>query len=151
MAVRANKVANKGIVGGVYWSSWKDQVYSTSFHVLISPTMSLKPCFEFLAATRPAWDYDPQKDNAAAMCSELQGSVYGHEIFLMFQCNAPVGAMVHELIHAKSFVFMYHGVRLDPENDEHEAYYMTYLMNKCLEAYEEREQLIKKKKNGRKA
>lgn len=44
-----------------------------------------------------------------------------------------LGTLVHELVHARSFLYDYMGVYVDTRNDEAEAYMMGHMFNNCAE------------------
>lgn len=43
-----------------------------------------------------------------------------------------IGHVAHECLHATNFIFMEAGVKTDPDNDEHQAYFLDYLIEKVL-------------------
>ena len=139
-----------GFKGQVYIDSWKDQLYSTRFWVLISDGHSIKPSTDYIHEIR---QYASNKPLGEARCMEMGGgadSVFGHEVFLIFQEGNTIPAIVHECVHAKNYVFQFHGILIDTENDEHEAYFVDYLVRNVLAVFEDRKNKIalnlKKKK-----
>lgn len=45
--------------------------------------------------------------------------------------DAAISTIVHECVHIVNFIFGVHGVELDENNDEHQAYYMTWIFEQC--------------------
>lgn len=65
--------------------------------------------------------------------------------YLFFTPNPTIAEIVHECIHWKNEVFSYHGVKVDFDNDEHEAYFIDYLVNHIVKLlYPDFKQLYKK-------
>jgi hypothetical protein len=46
-----------------------------------------------------------------------------------------LAVLSHELAHAVSYCFDFHGIKLDPQNDEPFSYYLEYLTRKFLEGW----------------
>ena len=42
--------------------------------------------------------------------------------------------LVHEIVHAKNFLYKMRGMSIDINNDENEAYIVQYIYNKCEDA-----------------
>jgi hypothetical protein len=42
--------------------------------------------------------------------------------------------LVHEIVHAKNFLYKMRGMSIDVNNDENEAYIVQYIYNKCEDA-----------------
>lgn len=42
-----------------------------------------------------------------------------------------LGILVHEVVHIVNVIFKRHYVRLDTENDEHQACFTEYIFNEC--------------------
>lgn len=42
--------------------------------------------------------------------------------------------MVHEIVHAKNFLYKMRGIMPDTNNDENEAYLVQYIYSKCMDA-----------------
>lgn len=59
----------------------------------------------------------------------------GYTYYLMWLPKGTDAAtVVHECIHVKNFIFLHCGVKPDPDNDEHEAYFVSYLFFQVWEA-----------------
>lgn len=52
----------------------------------------------------------------------------GFTIFM--EDKAPQEKLVHELVHIKNEIYKHIGAKIDHENDEHEAYLMSFLFKK---------------------
>lgn len=42
-----------------------------------------------------------------------------------------LSTIVHESVHIVNYIFEFHGVKLDPKNDEHQAYFTTWVFEQC--------------------
>lgn len=66
---------------------------------------------------------------------------YKHSDFnycVVMHKDSKVSSLAHEATHIKNLVFGFHGLKLDPDNDEAEAYFLTWVfeelyrvLNKC--------------------
>lgn len=66
-------------------------------------------------------------------CFELDNEI-GRGIFLWINNSHPdvVSNLVHESIHAASFVFVSRGIKFSLDNDESFAYYVQWIFDKCF-------------------
>jgi hypothetical protein len=46
---------------------------------------------------------------------------------IAFHKNTRLSTFVHECVHLSNMIFEYHGVKLDVKNDEHQAYFITWI------------------------
>lgn len=80
----------------------------------------------------PAVKYDPEEfegTRALFFLDTKAKTMNNRCYYLFFRSNATVPEIVHEVIHWKNRIFDYHGVDLDLSNDEHEAYFVDFLVN----------------------
>lgn len=140
----------KGFKDGVYFHQWRDQQYSTNYWVVIAED-GIKDTSKFIKNLNKTDDLIIP-DGSIAMC--LERFIDNRQnVILLFSASAGAHIMVHESIHAKNFVFGYHGVSLSTEHDEHEAYFVDYIVKNIVEVFRLRDiELIKQeiKKNGSK-
>lgn len=68
--------------------------------------------------------------DSAALCFINKGTIYvaisSHEDDVQY--------MVHEIVHAKNYLYKMRGIQLDVSNDENEAYLIQHIYQKCMEA-----------------
>lgn len=116
----------KGFKDGIYFHNWEDQQYSTKFWVIICPEKieEAKPFLQRITKTELE-----VSETTRAMCSERIDTDKRHHVFIFLTSNTRLGSIVHECVHAKNYVFGYHGVFLSVDHDEHEAYYVDYLFS----------------------
>jgi hypothetical protein len=115
----------------VFYRKWKDPIYnSTTFWVVIADS-NLKDCETFF---RKVLKIEPTVIDSAtiARCSEIGNDKIGHNIVLQYKSNANMGTIVHEVVHAVNYSFMFRGIKLDTDNDEHQAYYTDFVFRKVL-------------------
>ena len=74
---------------------------------------------------------DSYEKTAAALCTTYKDDIY---LCLPNHSNFAAEFMIHEIIHAKNFIYSKRGVKLDVDNDENEAYLVQYIYSKCEDA-----------------
>ena len=81
------------------------------------------------------FELDENKDTYAKTADALC-LTYKDDIYLCLPNNGPFANqfMIHEIIHAKNFIYSKIGVKLDVDNDENEAYLAQYIFSKCEDA-----------------
>jgi hypothetical protein len=115
----------KGFKDGIYFHTWFDSIYSTKHWVIVCPEEVSDARDFFKRITK--LDLETGK-GALAMCVEaLAPPAENQNIFLILRAGCSMGNIVHESVHAKNYVFAFHGIKPDQDNDEHEAYYVDYL------------------------
>lgn len=142
---QANK-AGKGFRNGIFYETWEDPIYSTKYWIVISEKMASS--YKFYADLNKMSSDTPTEGARAMACESMASDVRQH-VFILLTDKVTAAQAAHECIHAKNYVFKYHGVKLDLENDEPEAYYIHYLMNKVNDVVCEYNLKIKTKKNGK--
>lgn len=141
--------ANKGFKKNTYFKTWKDQQYSTTFWVIITKPGQLNDASTMLKEITGE-DYEIA-DKSQALCFDRFNTKSGQHVIFFFQEDNSAGTVVHEAIHAKNYVFAHHGVKLDMDNDEHEAYYTDYIVREILDAYHQLDIATSKKKKMKNA
>lgn len=109
---------------------WQDQEYRTNYWVFVAPELDSVLELRKLATTEDKW-----WDSQAAAFTEDQINEKGINVIICFQGDAEPGIVVHEAVHAANCTFKHHGVKLDVNNDEHQAYYTEYLVNQIVKAF----------------
>jgi hypothetical protein len=113
---------------GVYMLTWIDPLFTTKIHLCIFDTMDVgKAVYKKLTK-------DEGPDQAIAWAQEWASPNGALNVAIMLPMEATPGVIVHECVHARSFVFKHHGMKLDVENDEAEAYYLEKLVDTCAKA-----------------
>lgn len=55
----------------------------------------------------------------------------GHDFLICIRKESlSLGTLTHEVKHFVNMLFSYRGIELDPDNDEAECYFLTYIMDK---------------------
>jgi len=104
-------------------------VYRTSLWVVISPSI------------RESIDQvEDEINESLELPEDWKRSVYtfaysykdsGATRYLLFlRPNAKPGEVAHETKHILNMIFSWNGIRLTTANDEHECYYLEYLVNR---------------------
>jgi len=55
---------------------------------------------------------------------------------------------IHEIVHAKNFLYKMRGIHLDVENDENEAYLVQYIYEKCIDARRKFSNFVSKQRDN---
>lgn len=69
----------------------------------------------------------PKETNTNGWCYK-QGD---YSYVMVTHKNCLTSTIVHESIHLVSYIFEHHGVKLDTKNDEHQAYFTTWVFEEC--------------------
>ncbi len=115
---------------GIYTESWTDPIYRTVYHMVLSPG-EIKEAKEFIFKKAKL----EIEDDAAAFTLRVEPVTGGIHIFFVFSHNPSLGIIAHECVHAANMTFKYHGIKLDVENDEHQAYYTESLVTRCTNSF----------------
>ena len=132
------------IYGDVYVSWWEDKVYPTRFWVLVVDGESIKPGLDVIyniTDEQPLTDYE----RATAMTLERFDPEGVQNIFLLYRKTSSINCVAHEVVHGVNFVFKHVGVKLDTDNDEHQAYMTGYLVENVMEQYINFDKLLNEK------
>ena len=68
--------------------------------------------------------------DSAALCFIHKGTIY----IAISSHDDDIQYMVHEIVHAKNFLYKMRNIQLDVNNDENEAYLIQHIYQKCMEA-----------------
>lgn len=129
---------------GLFIDTWLDETYTTRYWIIIVEDWDkLETAYKELMPENGEWR---PTDKQAAFTEDFITDGQYFNIMLVFQRATTYSIIAHECVHAVNMTFHHHGMKLDPHNDEHQAYYTGYLVNKCHAAFEN-EQYHRDKKN----
>jgi hypothetical protein len=118
---------------GVYSEHWKDQSYTTKYWILVADDLTSPEAeaeFKRITGGSP-YECDKSYEAFTHQFHSENGSL---NIMMGFSGKATYNAIAHEACHALNRTFRYHGMDLDTSNDEHQCYYLGYLVDKAIEA-----------------
>jgi hypothetical protein len=128
-----NDVVKSGMNEGVWVQMWDDSIYSTAFWLVICKDSIQE--FEHLYKRVTNFTLE-DKTGYHGLCQEAHDPDGRQHVFIVLTEKSSQATKVHEVIHAVNFVYKLHGVKLDPDNDEHQAYYTDSIIRIVEEGYE---------------
>lgn len=118
---------------GIFVDTWLDETYTTRYWIIIIEDWDkLEESYKELIGGQGAWK--PGEVQAAFTEDFVVDNHFN--VMLVFQRATTYSVIAHECVHATNMTFQHHGMKLDLLNDEHQAYYVGYLVNKCHVAFD---------------
>ncbi len=106
------------------------KVYYTNLHFVFGSDLpSLAKKYLELGGTNP----EAFNSGAAGLCSAFVKDGQLH-VIMSLPGTASTATMAHEATHMVNFVFQERGIKLDADNDEAQAYYMSFIVDLAVEA-----------------
>lgn len=122
-----------GMIDGLWIKVWDDPIYSTLIWLLIVKDNVMEA--QQVYTLTSGWEL-ADHSGSGAVCSEVFTENGRQNLYIILKQGSTNAVKVHEIIHAVNFIFHHHGVKLDPDNDEHQAYYTDHLVRIVDAEYE---------------
>lgn len=131
---------------GVYYVYWKDDHYPVGFWVVLHEDFKISSQFlvryqkltqnpeYFATIVKDLWLIGDQS-SIDGCTSDVITSDGGLNVVFFLKPNTSPSTVAHECIHAICYVYKYVGIKLDLDNDEPMAYFMSNLMDKIMDVY----------------